>query len=183
MEQLRSKISELRIANTESRYFVPYQALNKVITESATREALLDCKTAIEHLDELVHHITKGARAVFAILLLIRKAEYTSHFTKNDQFQLNTSPLDNKIPFRRDVLARILPHGTSQEFYEKQWEFAAPVFARTTLPRALETDTILPILKDTPIGEGGFGAVHEILIHASHQRFENSDGQMVCYYL
>lgn len=179
MERLRAEISALRLKNTSHQYFIPHGALDKHMTKDAIQDALTDCNTAIYHLDELAESILEGSHKIFAILILIRQVQYSSHFIRNDQFQDLHSHLDHKIPFRYDTLENLLPQIAAKEFHETQWEFAAPVFSKKVLPRSLVPEIALPILKDTLLGNGGFGEVHEIEIHPFHQRFGVVSGQKV----
>lgn len=123
--------------------------------------------------------IVKGAFKVLSVLAVIRQVRYISNFIKNDQLQHEPSQLDHKIPFHLGALKAILPEPMAVEFDEWQWEFAAPVFPKRVIPRSLQPDIVLPFLKDTRIGGGGFGAIYEITFHDMHHEFDNRSGQTV----
>ena len=150
------------------------------MTKEALLEVFLDSKLAVYHLEELVHDVLEGARQIFGILILVRRPECISNFIRNDRFQYQLSHLDHKTPFQYEILGKILPKDIATDFYETQWEFTAPVFTRRVLPRFLEEDTVMPFLKDTIVGEGGFGVIHEIEIHPFHEKFGITDVQTVC---
>ena len=149
------------------------------LTEDAILEVLRETKIAVHHIEEFTHYIIEGARRTFGILILIRGPECISDFIRSDQFQSQSSQLDHKIPFRYETLETILPKDNVADFFETQWEFTAPVFARRVLPRLLEEDTVMPFLDDVIVGEGGFGVVHEIKLHPFHQSFSTADEQRV----
>lgn len=179
MEYLEEIIHRLRRENSECRYFIPHRAINEAITAETVRDALESSGIGVQHLDELVQSIIKGACGVFAILLLIGQCKYISDFVRNDQFADSHSQLDSKIPFSLGKLEKILPGPVAIRFDEKQWELAAPVFSKRVIPRSLEQRTILPILKETCIGEGGFGVIYEITLHNAHQKFNLISGETV----
>jgi hypothetical protein len=183
MEDLRNKICALRRENIEKRCFIPRQSLYEVMTRDAIRDAVRDVLeqggNGFHHLDELVQSIVGGARRVYAILLLIRHTAYASDFIGNDQFQDETIQLDHKIPFSQEILEGFLPRLVAVEFYKQQWEISAPVFSKRILPRSLADHTVMPILKDTRIGVGGFGVVHEMVLDVSHQEFGDIDSKTV----
>lgn len=179
MECLEDKIHRLRKENIDCRYFIPHQAINEVMTAETVRDALTGFDIGLQHLDELVQSIVNGACGVFAILLLIGQCKYISDFVRNDQFAGEHSQLDSKIPFSLGKLETILPGPVAIKFDEKQWELAAPVFSKRVIPRSLEQRTILPILKETCIGEGGFGVIYEITLHNAHQKFSPISGATV----
>lgn len=53
------------------------------------------------------------------------------------------------------------------------------MFAKKVLPRPLVPEITLPILKDTLLGNGGFGEIPEIEINPLHRRFGVVLGQKV----
>ena len=179
MESLKHEIMSLRVRNPEFRYFIPHWSFYQLMSKKRIKEVLLTINTAAYSLEELITCILEGARRIFGILVLIQQPEYISSFIKNGPFQYQIAQLDHKIPFHYAQLETILPKKIASEFYERQWEMAAPVFAKGTLPRLLEDETILPFLEDQGIGEGGFGMIYKTRLHASHHKFENLAGHTV----
>ena len=87
--------------------------------------------------------------------------------------------LDLRIPFAKGTLGFVLPKQVAVESFDMQEDFTAPIFSRRIVPSHLHTKTILPIPEDSVIGKGGFGVVHEMLLHPSHRKFVNMSGQKV----
>lgn len=179
MERLRTLLVDSRLKNSDGHYFVPNSTVITLVTTTSVRNTLKDCGVIVQSLDELVKTIIEGARTVFAVLVLIRQVQQASRFVRHDQFQSPLVHIDHKLPFSLENLNQILGLTTAREFFERQWEFAAPIFSRRLLPRCLTGDTILPILETKPIGAGGFGEAHEISIHPDHLDFGDGLGQTV----
>lgn len=100
--------------------------------------------------------------------MYIRHTGSILKFIGGDHYQ--DSRLDCRLPFDREQLHTILgAQNVADEFYEQQWHFTAPVFSDTIFTRALPPETILPIIKEKPIDEGGFGNVYAIEIASAHQ--------------
>lgn len=171
MAQLRKQIQSLRCkVDNEDRFFVPHQSLYKLMTREKVLDVVKGCgEIPCYRLDETVEKIIKGGRRIFAILVLLKGEEkLISRFIEHDHFQ--HSPLDVKLPFSEDTLKSIIPDEIVSDFYEKQWEFVAPIFSRNVVHRSLHEDIRLPFVQNKKIGEGGFGVVYEIELHPDHQR-------------
>lgn len=132
------------------------------------------------HVDELVETVFRGARRIFAILVLLKGEEkLISDFVRSDGFQL--SALDSKLPFSKETLSEIVSTDTVDDFYSVQWEFVAPIFSRGILHRVLDPRTRLPFLFHRDTGkEGGFGHIYELEIHPENHRFTVIPGNSVC---
>jgi hypothetical protein len=171
MEELKDSINELRQKNYQSRSFIPQEALFRLMQRDKIREAL-NGKTENYKLEELVENIFRGARKIFAILLLNSHERYITKFIAGDQLQ--SSQLDYKLPFDLGQLQNLMSGGHAALFYDKQWEFTAPVFTPSVLRRSLQHDTILPFTKEQKVGSGGFGDVYLLDIDPNHQVFDSS---------
>jgi hypothetical protein len=177
MEELRAQIVSKREQNVERRYFLPQQALYELMDEVLVEKAVRGAGIEAHNVREVTKEIMKGAQKIFAILLIIRQPQSILAFIQDDQLQ---SSLDHKLPFSLGKLQKLLASAIfGQEFYEKQWEFAAPVFSKRLLPRVLQDDIILPFVEDKEGGEGGFGVVHIIKVEPYHRSF----GQLVSWRL
>jgi hypothetical protein len=169
MVTLRAQIQGLRCpVAKEAKSFVPHQDLYRLLTKSVIREALSKgASTRWYNLDQVVDIIHSGGRRIFAILTVLNGQEQQIlRFIEHDHFQ--GSPLDHKLPFSRTALSAIVPD-IAIDFYEKQWEFSAPVLARGIDHRLLDDFTALPFTENRKIDEGGFGEVFKIILHESHQ--------------
>jgi len=180
MENLKDLILDKGRKNIEPRWFMPHQALHDLMTKDVVEKAIRD--TEIEHyqISDLTQAVLNGSQKIFAILALIGKPECILKFIEEDNFQ--HSHLDHRLPLPLERLQRLLPNSNAaKQFYEKQWEFTAPVFTWSVLPRVLEREVILPYIgRDIEMGSGGFGDVHLVEIEPSHQIFWQGSQQNVC---
>lgn len=170
MQSLRHSIEGLsrRVAG-DSKCFVPRYRLLKLLSRETIRNALETCEAIpAERVESIADQIFKNARRTFAILVVLEgeHAGEILHFVQHDNFQ--SSPIDHRLPFDKAELARIIPN-CSEGFYNKQWEFSAPVFLKNIEHRSLNESTILPFLVDEKLGAGGFGQVFSITLHKEHQ--------------
>ena len=134
----RESIANLRCKNIESRFFIPYLALDELMTREVIRQAVKDCEVTVYHLDEVVETIIEGAKRAFATLVLIGKGPYISHFIEKDQLQ--RSKWDDRLPFSTDSLGLILSdEDTVRDFCEKQWNF----WHRSSLEKFITSNLIL----------------------------------------
>ncbi|KAI9785126.1 MAG: hypothetical protein M1839_000764 [Geoglossum umbratile] len=169
MTQLRSQILSLRRQPADDdRHYIPHKPLYRLMTRDAVFDAAKGCgQIPLYHLDRIVDRIVKGGRRVFAILILREKEGFVSRFIEHDQLQ--NSQLDAQLPLSFETLRLIVPE-IVDDFYEKQWEFVAPIFSRDVVHRFLPKETRLPFTSDKVIGSGGFGVVSEIKLDQDHQR-------------
>ncbi len=169
MMPLRADIQKLRRQVEEgSKSFVPHQKLFDLLSKDVI-QSVLEERDIVPwyNLESIVDRIFSGARRIFAILVVLRGQENEIlRFLEHESFQ--KSPLDHRLPFSDRELERIVPE-IAIEFYEKQWEFTAPVFTRSVDHRHLQASIVLPFLEDKKIGEGGFGEVFKITLDPTHQ--------------
>ncbi len=168
MEALREDIQSLRCETADRRSsFVPEGALDSIITTASIRAALRDSISQLHRENEAIELIKKGGKKTFAILVTIYKADRIISFIKSDQLQ--RANLDSRLPFNTKAdLERILLRTDAADFFDKQWEFTAPVFRRHAGHRCLHERTIFPFMKSWVHGEGGFGNIFKIELHHSH---------------
>ncbi|PMD49796.1 kinase-like protein [Hyaloscypha bicolor E] len=176
MKKLRDSIDGLRCKNYQSRYFVPRQSLVKLLQTDIIQSELRGI-VPLHQLPEIVQTIFRKGQLIFAILVLIDHLEYIAKFIESDQLQPNW--LDHRLPFDQQTLETMMEAVPASRFYEKQWEFTAPVFTPFMLRRHLTDDTILPFHSENKIGSGGFGDVYHITINTAHQSFDDSIHQLV----
>lgn len=169
MTSLRAKIQGLRrpVAG-EAKSFVPHQELYNLLSRPVIYTAINACNiTQWYNLDKLVDRIYTSARRIFAILVVLGGQEKEIlRFIEHDHFQ--ASPLDHKLPFSKSDLENIVPE-IAIDFYEKQWEFTAPVFTKGVDHRYLDIFTSFPFVGNIKIGEGGFGEVFKVTLYPGHQ--------------
>lgn len=139
------------------------------------RSVLQEIDIEPQYIDELAHNVVHSKSVIFGVLVCIRQVRHILSFVGTDSYGDEPSHSDHKIPFSLENLIRVLPTTVAREFFEKQWEFVAPVFSKNILHRRLERQTILPFLDEEPLDQGGFGLVNRITIHGAHQKFSNSN--------
>ncbi|KAL8717253.1 MAG: hypothetical protein Q9225_005485 [Loekoesia sp. 1 TL-2023] len=137
------------------------------MTTATIKAALRESGAQLHREPENIESIRQGGRKTFAILVSIYKADRIVNFIENEQLQ--KAGLDSKLPYSsRADLERILPKIGAADFFEKQWEFTAPVFRRRAGHRCLYERTVFPFLESDIHGEGSFGNVYKDKLHGSH---------------
>jgi hypothetical protein len=168
MEDFREKLIDTRSRNkTQNHYFYPHQAVHDLITPEVVYKILENDKFEPYTIDSAAQYlINVGGRRIFAILALIQRPHLFLNFIKDDQLQRGDP--DHKLPFEKGQLKQLLPSPTSEEFWDKQWEFTAPFFSESVFARVLPDEFILPFLKEEDLGEGALGIVYNVQIEQSY---------------
>ncbi|KAL2821012.1 kinase-like domain-containing protein [Aspergillus cavernicola] len=157
-----------RVENVHCKKFIPEGALFEVLVEENIRQVLKGFVTSNYDVGALVDNISKSARKVFSILVLIDQVSHIMSFFHYDQLQNRC--MDHLLPFERSKLRQILEDETVADlFYEKQWELCVPAFLGDIIPRNLDRHTIMPYLTETDIGSGGYGSVYKVEFHPSYR--------------
>jgi hypothetical protein len=178
IQQLQRRIDQVRVENASVKKFVPESELYDIMSKDAIEAIVFDVIPSY-YRNEVVEFIMKGARKVFGILVLINFAGHINSFIKSDELQARR--VDSLLPFPRPMLQAILSDNYIVSlFFEKQWEFSAPVFSGRIMPRILSREAILPYLEETKLADGGNSAVYKIKIHHSHQPAGYNAQTMVC---
>ena len=169
MASLRDEIQALRCLSADHRsYFVPAGALNDLLKTEKIKSAFRNSKIHPDMENEAVKKIEHGGRRTFAILITIYKPNRINDFIERDELQ--RSSIDSKLPFSLTDLQVFLPPTEAVDFFDKQWEFTAPVFSRRAGHRVLHERTIFPFVDSRVHAEGAFGAVHLVRLHPNHGR-------------
>jgi hypothetical protein len=179
MEPIEDQVIGLQTRNFESASFVPASDLERLLTEDVVRATIRESAIDIWKKDEAIRIVMSGAKRVFAILVLQGKLHLLSKFIENDQF--HKGELDAKLPISEATLQALLGKAAGRSFWDNQWIFVAPVFRHDLSHRRLENPVVLPFIQSSPIGEGAFGVVSEVTLHAQHQGLQEvkKDG-LVC---
>ncbi|MCJ1393796.1 hypothetical protein MMC18_006672 [Xylographa bjoerkii] len=167
MHSLRDTLVGIQVKNFESRWYVPGKELNKVLSRTAVEAATISCGIEVHKRTEVVDLILKGAKKIFAVLVLIGNESSIVDFIENDSLQ--DQRLDSRLPFRRAELDEVLDENIAMAFHRTQWTVSAPIFRRDTSHRVLNDDTILPFSRNVKVGSGAFGTVFEITLDPNHQ--------------
>lgn len=124
LEELRAQIKAIRQPNFERRRFIPHRSLCALMDDYTVRKAIQECGIAPYHVQETSDAVIRGAHRIFAILVLLGKAELISKFIEHDQFQ--HSQLDHKLPYRREHLETLLPKSDAEGFEENNGNLPPP---------------------------------------------------------
>lgn len=164
-----------KVMDTEEE-FIPASGLDEVLTDHAIKEELRS-----HALGHFYSHVSRRAKRIFAILLIIRKLGALHDLIKEDMgdeflplaMSAINSPEDNKLGsvfFTWEI-------DTRKQLFELQWALLAPVFAEGSHPK-LDDDVRLPFIKTEPIAKGAYGGVHCVEIHGDYERFEEPGSPM-----
>ena len=164
MDNLRSDILALQIRNYESRAFIPFETLFRLMSQDRVRKVIDLCDVPVFRKSEMVEIAIRGARRILAILVVMRQEKNFLRFIETDHFRLDG--LDSRLPLPLTELSKILETtAVAKEFFDVQWTFIPPEFKNSAIHRSLDADTILPFIGEPKdLGEGSFGVVTEVLV-------------------
>ncbi|XP_014559825.1 hypothetical protein COCVIDRAFT_90891 [Bipolaris victoriae FI3] len=142
--------------------FVPEGNMQGIITEDMIKISLGIGTPASRKEGEMIEFIKKHAKKVFAIVV----------YMKGDCMEIMKSLKrkgidDDSLPIKdqRDLGRK----EWASDFFEKQWQFNAPVFSTTEFNHDLEESHILPfIAKNVDSKRGSFGVVSQYVVHRNH---------------
>lgn len=149
MTSLKARLKSERRRTAHGFWFVREESLQKILTKDAVLRRISECDIPLEVRAEVVDHVLTDARILFAILVRV------------EQEHLIAECLSYEI--RDDKLPVIVPESmegldVDPKFFEKRWEFLAPIFRRRNVLLKLKDQYILPFLEDRRLddSEGGF---------------------------
>ena len=176
---LLRRIDDAQVTNMFKKRFVPRLALSSIISQKILRPILAEF-TPIDILDETEDFILQGASKVFCILAYIGYSGHIRKFIEKDGLLLRQ--VDEDLPLGKGRLRTVADDNLFiNSFYEKQWQFCAPVISQRIIPRTLEDETILPFLTSERIDQGGFGVILVITIHPEHKSADILPVENVCF--
>lgn len=165
LAKLRAQIWACKVpaAGGSPREFLPEDSLDHILNPTAITSVLSDPAFQIpSHKRESTAQIViSEGRKVFAILVDLRLEYALGLLIENDC-------LDSGLPLNDDDLKDIPPEG-AREILRKQWDYIAYKFRSGKYLRKIQNEIILPYLRETKIGGGGFSVVYEVFIHPAHQ--------------
>jgi hypothetical protein len=176
MDAFLEALTSRRLENSRAKTFFPHGSIDTIVTLDCIKAILRELHICeLQLVEELATNIRRNKTIVFPILTSIRRTEHILDFVYTDQYADEPAHADHKLPLSLPSLEHILQPPLSnvvaREFFDKQWEFVAPVFLRNALARRLERYTVLPFLAEEVLDKGGFGVVHKVSIHGAHQNF------------
>lgn len=176
---LLRRIDDAQVTNMFKKRFVPRLALASIISPKILRPILAEF-TPIDILDETEKFILQGASKVFCILAYIG---YPGHIRNSIEMDgLLLRQVDEDLPLGKGRLRTVADDNLFiNSFYEKQWQFSAPVISQRIIPRKLEDETILPFLTSERIDQGGFGVITKITIHPEDKSAGILPVENVCF--
>lgn len=168
MDSIRATILSLRCESSDRRSsFVPEGALDSVLTTPTIQIVLRSSKKQLHREPEFIDMIERGGKKTFAILICIHRADCIVNFVENEPLQ--KAGIDSKLPYYSQTdLESILTKADATEFFERQWEFTAPIFRHRLGHRCLHRKTIFPFIDSDLLGEGSFGRVYKEKLHLKH---------------
>lgn len=183
VRDLRSALDDLELENTDQKVFIPFKALQGLLTPDMVTELVRDLADG-GHLDvfeqhEIVHRILNNGLRVFATLLSISRPELIRRFIEIDHF--SHIQFDSRLPLPISTLRKdwiLEDEATCRRFYQKQWRFLAPIFQADQTHRVLDDHTILPFINSERLGEGACGEVFDIALEGTNQAIEKNVGNV-----
>lgn len=178
LSAIRGLLQTLRDASTapDLRSFIPDGCLSQVFQIETVIEALSDTVFDIPaHKHEYIAKIVCDEYSkIFAILLELHREELLTTFIENDIS-------DSKLPLARTTFNVLIPDAPNQ-FERLQHEYTAYQFKKCHfVHKRIPEYQVLPFIRQTRIGGGGFSSVFKVQIHPSHQDFVEKAGADVCH--
>lgn len=165
MEELKDLIESSYRVNYEQAVFIPETCLRQLLNKTNVLAALQG-HVPCHILEDVADAVLRGARKVFAILVLDGHAKYITKFLEADNMQ--TSCLDEQLPFDEPKLQQLMSDVHAAQFWRCQWKFCPPTLFETVICRSLQPETILPFRTVTRLGsQGSFGIMSLIEVDAT----------------
>lgn len=160
MASLKESLKAVRRRTAHNRWFVPEGELRRVLTRDSVSRRLSECNIPPESLEETLNFVLTKATKIFAILVRIEQEVLMLEFIENET-------LDDKLPLESPVEGLEL----NAKFFEKQWEFLAPVFTQRSVALNLKDNHILPFLEDIKLdyAHGGYANAFCVSLDPCHQ--------------
>lgn len=143
--------------------FVPEGNIQDIITEEKIKISLKIGTPCSRRDGEMIEFIKTRAKKVFAIVVYMKPSDSMAVMKslKKKGIDDDSLPITNQQDLgKRDWVL---------EFFEKQWQFEAPVFSTTEYNHDLEESHILPFIsKKVDSKRGSFGVVSQYVVHRNH---------------
>lgn len=182
----------------QNRYFIPVDALSRLITLDSIKDELLRCNIVVPdgQLQDLPPRILKDACRLFAILVCLGMGQCIYNFLQegltDDDLPLIRAEVKGKA--RATGSFKLRSHRQSgvpikcmaswtrantTAFDRDQWWMLAPTFFKKNKVRhwALEDNCVLPFIEDyeqTQATESGFSWVWPVRVHPAHHDLHRS---------
>lgn len=152
-------LKEARVSGfsgTSTAHFIPEKALSERFGRDDILDALLnEQKVSLQ----LAAEIADGYKAIFAVLLVIRRPAYIQHFIENDYD-------DTKLPF---LSRKLFPNSVDffDDFRREQWAYCVKPL-KGGYPKIFPREAILPFEKDSFVAVGATSEVFTIRCHPQY---------------
>ncbi|EUC46749.1 hypothetical protein COCMIDRAFT_35616 [Bipolaris oryzae ATCC 44560] len=143
--------------------FVPEGNVQDIITEGMIQISLGIDTPVSKREGEMIKFIKSRAKKVFAIVVYMNAGDCMDIMKSLKRKGID----DDSLPIKdqRDLGRK----DWAPDFFEKQWQFNAPVFSTTRFNHDLEESHILPfITKKVDSQRGSFGVVSQYVVHRNH---------------
>jgi len=172
MERLKDELKAVRQKTAHGKWFLPRARLKQVLTKERVLRHLLEFGVASELVEESLHRIIHSALKILAILIVVEQDALITDFLAHDL-------TDGSLP----LFATTIPvANVSHKFFDRQWEYIAPIFKRRNVVLRLQEDHILPFLEDVRMddADGGYANAFIVSLDPDHQEIELANGDKVC---
>jgi hypothetical protein len=170
---------------TDNKSFVPEQTLPNILTHDCIAAALQAAGLSTG-LAQIVHN---KVLKTFAILIRISRLHYLDnllaegfsdadlpvHYFIADEpgaVRFIRNNYDEETGQTEWTAFRSWDENAVFDFFERQWQFLAPIFEPDVFEYRLHRDAILPFTWKGQLKEGGFGQVYQVIVHEHHLRMD-----------
>ena len=187
--RIHKERAESKYGDEKKEDYLPEGSLDELLTEETIKEAL-SRREKLELTDheeqQLVEHIARDLKKVFAISLLADVAEGDQLCIAMYQFK-DFSVTDSQLPITSGLSHMVFnPEvwGTlkAKSFCDKQWMLLVPVFTKKQLSYEIKRQSILPFqgVEGLHSKNGTFGKVYAVKIHHAHDKVSKLTDNHVC---
>jgi serine/threonine protein kinase len=197
LKSLRENLLDARISKDDYNFFIPIDAVERLICEEAIRGELSSISEIDSKWMNSVTFIRNDYQKIFGILTIIKKCHLITTFLQEEikdielPIRLQHVSLDDTrltTPKLESATGRTLhafqawSRWETDEFRQAQWLMLAPVFkmSENDIPHLeLCDNTVLPFIEDysADAREGGFSSVSAVRMHPAHQHLIKSQTQ------
>lgn len=168
---LRSQLME-KFQRVPGRWeqFIPAGDLEKVMSIDAVTKVLQNRGPA-----DILHEVYQHAKKTLAILLIMRELDALQGFIteglRDDVLPLAMSTIDSPEDQKPYPSFSGWDLDTKLKFFSLQWMLLAPVFSLGDHLK-VHDEAVLPFLSIQAIASSPFRAVHQVVIHDDHEKFQ-----------
>jgi hypothetical protein len=161
MTSLKAELKAARKRTAHGSWFVPRGSLRGILNRQAVSNRLSESQIPLEVRDEVLERVLHDASSLFGVLVRIEQEHLIADCLSHDL-------RDEKLPVGPEAMEGL---GVDPRFFDKQWEFLAPVFERRNVLLRLKDRHVLPFLEDRRMSdsEGAYANAFRVTLDARHQ--------------